>query len=170
MQNQLSAPQANLKITLWNAEAEKMDSAELYLQLQDFGLPEEVTSRLHELIEVTKKVTGKVFAVGKIIVMKIIKFIKSHPFLAAGASIAAVLSMVVTGFITAIPILGPMLTPVAITLGVSVTVTGAVIGHRIDEHFNKAGQSFQEVEELVKKFFAMLISVFESKFSNAVAA
>jgi len=101
MDNQnLSTAQANLKLALWNVEAESVKSSEVYAQLQELGLPEEVVSRLHELITFTKKVTGKVFAVGKIVLLKILQFVKAHPFLVVGAGIGAVIGAAIAGLIT----------------------------------------------------------------------
>lgn len=106
MDNQnLSVPQANLKLALWNAEAESVKSIEVYVQLQELGLPEEVISRLHELVTFTKKVAGKVFAVGKIVVLKILEFVKAHPFLVVGVGIGAAVGAAIAGLITSIPFL-----------------------------------------------------------------
>ncbi len=63
MNQKLSIAQANLKLALWNSEAELVKSSELYIQLQELGLPEEVVSRLHEILTYTKKVAGRAFSV-----------------------------------------------------------------------------------------------------------
>ena len=172
MQANLSAPQANLKLALWNAQSQATSSTDLYVKLQSFGLPEEVTSRLHELIEVTKKVAGKAFAIGKIVVIKIIEFIKAHPFLVTGASIAAAISIVIGGLVASVPILGQMLAPVVTTLGISLTVTGAIVGHKVDSYLNGMGQSVQEfnMEQTVHDFFEELMAVFNIMFSKTVVA
>lgn len=172
MQGNLSAPQANLKLALWNAQSEATSSVDLYVKLQSFGLPEEVTSRLHELIEVTKKVANTAFAIGKIVVIKIIEFVKAHPFLITGASIAAAISFVIGGLVTSVPILGQMLAPVIATLGVSFTVAGAVVGHRVDSYLNGMGQFIGkfDLEQTVRDFFEELTDVFSIVFSKSVAA
>jgi hypothetical protein len=161
----LSAAQANLKLALWNAGTESIKNSELYLQLQELGLPKEVVSRLHELITFTKKVSGKVFAVGKIVLIKIIAFVKAHPFLVVGAGIGAVVGAAVASLITSIPFLGQLLAPVAIVLGITITGIGAVIGHRLDKQFPGVGE---DVTEIARDFFALLTDVFNTIFRNVI--
>lgn len=168
MDNQrLSAAQANLKLALWNVEAETIKSSELYAQIQELGLPEEVVSRLHELITFTKKVSGKVFAVGKIVLLKILDFVKAHPFLVVGAGIGAVIGAAITGLITSIPFLGQLLAPVAAVLGITVFAIGAVVGHRLDKQFQGVGE---DIAEIVQQFFSLLADVFNTVFRGVVTA
>ncbi|MBD1907243.1 hypothetical protein H6F66_18770 [Trichocoleus sp. FACHB-6] len=168
MDNQnLSTAQANLKLALWNVEAESVKSSEVYAQLQELGLPEEVVSRLHELITFTKKVTGKVFAVGKIVLLKILQFVKAHPFLVVGVGIGAVIGAAIAGLITSIPFLGQFLAPLAAALGRTVTVIGAVVGHRLDKQFQGVGE---DIAEIVQQFFSLLVDVFNTVFRGVVTA
>ncbi len=44
MTQELSIAQANLKLAIWNAEAESVKSGNLYIELQTLGLPEEVVT------------------------------------------------------------------------------------------------------------------------------
>lgn len=168
MDNQnLSTAQANLKLALWNVEAESVKSSEVYAQLQELGLPEEAVSRLHGLITFTKKVAGKVFAVGKIVLLKILEFIKAHPFLVIGVGIGAVIGSAIAGLITSIPFLGQLLAPVAAVLGVTITAIGAVVGHRLDKQFKGVGG---DIAEIVQQFFSLLSSVINAAvFSVATA-
>ncbi len=168
MSNQdLFTAQANLKLALWNAEAESIKSSELYAQLQELRLPEEIVSRLHELITFTKKIAGKVFAVGKIVLLKILEFVKSHPFLVVAAGIGAVIGSAVAGLITSIPVLGQLLAPVATVLGITVTTIGAVVGHRLDKQFQGVGE---DIFEIAQQFFSLLANVFNTIFRNIVTA
>jgi hypothetical protein len=91
----LSLAQANLKMSLWQVDADAMSSSELYMWLNDTGLPHEVTIRLHELATYTKKVSNKVIHIGKIILIKIIEFVKAHPHLAIGVAIGAAVGYLV---------------------------------------------------------------------------
>jgi hypothetical protein len=43
----LSLAGANLKMSLWQVDADVMSSSELYVWLNETGLPHEVTIRLH---------------------------------------------------------------------------------------------------------------------------
>ena len=158
MDNQnLSVPQANLKLALWNAEAESVKSIEVYVQLQELGLPEEVVSRLHELVTFTKKVAGKVFAVGKIVLLKILEFVKAHPFLVVGVGIGAAVGAAIAGLITSIPFLGQLLAPLAAALGIAITVTGGIVGHNLDKRFQGVGE---DIVEIAQHFFTLLTDVF----------
>ncbi|MEG4197343.1 hypothetical protein [Microcoleus sp. Pol12A5] len=168
MNNQnLSKGQANLKLALWNAQANSTKSSEVYAQLQELNLPKEFISRLHELITFTKKVGGKVFAVGKIVLLKILEFVKAHPFLVVGAGIGAVVGAAIAGLITSVPFLGQVLVPVAAALGITVTVMGAVVGYRLDKQFPNVGE---DVGEIVKDFFSLFADVFNIVFRNVVTA
>lgn len=161
MKQKLSIAQANLKLALWNAEAETVKGSELYIQLQALGLPEEVVSRLHEILNYTKKVAGRVFSIGKIVLIKIIEFVKAHPFLVVGAGIGAVVGGAIASLITSIPFLGQLLAPVAAMLGITITAMGAVVGHRLDKQFQGVGQ---DLAEIAQNFFALLADVFDRVF------
>ncbi|WP_066426932.1 hypothetical protein [Anabaena sp. 4-3] len=160
---EFSAGQANLKLALWNAAAESIKSSEIYAQLQQLRLPPEVISRLHEMLSFTKKIAGKVFAVGKIILIKILEFVKAHPFLVAGAGIGAVVGAAIASLITSIPFIGQLLAPIAALLGVTITGVGAVVGHRLDKQFQGVGE---DIFEIAQQFFALLSSVFNTIVPN----
>lgn len=155
----MSLGQAKLKMTLWNAEAEATSSSDFYLWLQDMGLPQEVVTRLHQLISNTIKVGKKVVSIGKIVILKIIEFVKAHPFLVTGIGISAVVASAIYSLIVSIPFLGQLLEPVARALGISIVVTGAVIGHTLDKQFAGVGQNIVEV---ATEFFKLLTDVFSA--------
>ena len=163
----LSKPQANLNLALWQAEADSMNSSELYAWLVDSGLPHEVAIRLHDLIGVTKPVGNKLFAIGKIILIKIIEFVKAHPFLVVGASLGAAVGAAVATLITSVPFVGQLLAPVAMALGITITAVGAVVGHRLDKCFQGVGE---DIFEISKEFFKLVTDVFNTIFRDVVAA
>jgi hypothetical protein len=99
MKQELSTAQANLKLAIWNVEAESVKSGDLYIELQTLGLPEEVVSRLHQILTYTKKVASKVFSVGKIVLLKIIEFVKAHPFRVIGFGIGAVVGSAIASLV-----------------------------------------------------------------------
>jgi hypothetical protein len=161
----MSLAQAKLKMTLWNAEAESTSSSNFYLLLQEMGLPEEVVTRLHQLIGTTIKVGKKVVSIGKVVLTKIIEFVKAHPFLVTSVGISAVVASAIYSLIVSIPFLGQLLEPVARALGIGIVVTGAVVGHTLDKKFAGVGQNIVEV---ASEFFKLLIDVF-SAVSDEVA-
>lgn len=163
----VSTAQANLKMALWQVDADSMTSSDLYAWLVDSGLPHEVTIRLHELASYTKKSGNKVLAVGKIVLIKILEFVKAHPFLVIGAGIGAVVGAAVASLITAVPILGQLLAPVAMALGITITAIGAVAGHRLDKCFQGVGE---DIFEIAQEFFKLLRDVFNTVFRNVITA
>ncbi len=163
----VSPAQANLKMALWQVDADLMSSTELYTWLVDSGLPHEVTIRLHELITYTKKVGSKVIAVGKIILIKVLEFVKAHPFLVIGAGIGAVVGAAVASLITAVPFFGQLLAPVAMVLGITIAAIGAVAGHRLDKRFQGFGE---DIFEIAQEFFKLISDIFNTVFRDVITA
>ena len=163
----VSSAQANLKMSLWQVEAESIKSSDLYVWLNQSGLSSEVAIRLQELVSFTKKVGAKVFAVGKIVLIKIIEFVKAHPFLVTGAGIGAAVGAAVAGMITAIPFLGQLLAPVAMALGITIAVIGAVAGQNLDKRFQGFGD---DIFEIAQEFFKLVADVFNTIFRNVITA
>jgi uncharacterized membrane protein len=161
----ISLAQSNLKLALWNAEAESTTSNQFYTKLRDLGLQEEIVSRLHELIYFTKKITGKVFAIGKIVLLKIIEFVKTHPFLVISVGISAVISSIITGLIISIPFLGTVLAPLAAGLGVAITTIGMVSGYKLDKYFEGVGE---DIAEIIQVFFSLFSDVFNIIIGNTI--
>ena len=163
----VSLAQSNLKIALWQVEAESMTSSDLYVWLNELGLPPEVSIRLRELVTYTKKTGSKVIAIGKIVLIKVIEFVKLHPFLVIGAGVGAVIGAAIATLITSIPFLGQLLAPLAMALGITITAVGAVIGHRLDKQFQGVGE---DIVEIAQEFFKLLADVFNSVFRNVITA
>ena len=163
----VSQAQANLKMALWQVDAESMSSRDLYVWLNDTGLPHEVTIRLHELATCTRKVGNKVFAIGKIILIKIIEFVKAHPYLATGVAVGAAVGFLVS----AIPFIGPILAPLATALGI---VIFGIAGHRLDKRAQGKevnGGIFgvaEDIIEIAAAFFKLLADVFNTIFRNTI--
>ena len=166
MSSALSLPQANLKMALWQVDADAMSSSDLYVWLNDTGLPHEVSIRLHELATYTKKAANKVLLIGKILLIKIIEFVKAHPNLAIGAAVGVVVGILANS----IPFVGPLLAPLATALGIPI---GAIAGHRLDRGKEVSDGIIgivQEIIEIAKDFFQLLIDVFNTIFCNVITA
>jgi ElaB/YqjD/DUF883 family membrane-anchored ribosome-binding protein len=163
----LTPTKANFKLTLLDAEAESVLSSDLYLWLCENGLPSEVAIRLKDLIDVTAKVADRVINVGKIILIKIIEFVKAHPNLATGIAVGAAIGALVS----MIPFLGVYLAPIATAIAVTI---GAIAGYRLDkiEHGQTANKADdlvtigQDVIEIAKVFFKLLIDIFNTIFEQ----
>ena len=165
----LTPTQDNFKLMLLNAEAESISSSDFYLWLSETGLPDEVIIRLKNLIDVTEKVANRVISVGKIVLMKVIEFIKAYPNLAVGVALGAA----VGALVSTIPFLGVYLAP--IVTAISVTI-GAIAGHRLDKI--EAGKTINadvslvsigtDVIEIAKLFFVLLIDIFNAVFDKRI--
>ncbi|TVP62115.1 MAG: hypothetical protein EA343_12105 [Nodularia sp. (in: Bacteria)] len=172
----LSPAQANFKMSLWQAEADSKSSNELYIWLNECGLPHEVTMRLHDLASYTKRIDSKIFYVGKILLLKIIDFVKAHPSLVTGFGIGCAVGAAVSNLIISVPFFGQLLAPVAMALGITITAIGAVAGHRIDKRGQgKEVQSgifgiAEDIIEITKIFFELVVDVFNVVFSNIITA
>ena len=162
----ISPMQAQLEIALLNAEAESTSSSNLYIWLRESGMPSEVAIRIQSLVDTTAEVAGQVYSIGKIVVIKIIEFVKAHPNMAigmaVGASVGALTSM--------IPFLGPYLAPIAIAIGATM---GAVAGHRSDKMDKGLTVNTgviavaQDLLEIAMEFFKLLIDIFNAVFTQA---
>lgn len=162
----ISTAQANLKLAIIQAGADTVSSSDLYVSLQQLGLPSELTMRMHELGKQTKKIGDRVVSIGKIIIIKIIEFIKAHPNLFIGAALGAAIGLLVNS----VPFLGPILSPL-VTL-VAVTF-GSVVGHRMDK--GQLGTEVGVVEltenaiEIARDFFQFLVDIFSTVYNSELA-
>lgn len=165
----LTPEQANLELSLWHAEAESVSSSDLYLWLRESGLPDEVAIRLKDIIETVVEVGDRVINIGKIILIKIIDFVKAHPNLAIGIAVGAAIGALVS----MVPILGTYLAPVALAIS---TTIGAIAGHRLDKLNNGQMDNLEtdlitisrDVVEIAKEFFKLLIDIFNTVFDQQV--
>ncbi|MEA3522786.1 MAG: hypothetical protein U9R50_07405, partial [Campylobacterota bacterium] len=136
-----------------------------------------------------KDIAGKTIEVGKIIVMKIIDFIKENPTLSIGMAIGGA----VGALAAFIPFIGPFIAPLTVGLGVA---AGAIIGNQLSDvnvtgiakdmindtdyvSEEEAELAYKKVEELIdspitttlknaidiaKKFFKLLKEIFLAIF------
>ncbi len=156
----MTTAQANLELSLLSAEAEATSSSDLYVWLRESGLPSEAAIRLKNLVDITVDAGGRLISIGKILLLKIIEFVKAHPNLAVGIALGAAIGALVS----MIPFLGTFLWPVATVLGVSLC---AVVGHREDKlqkgQTNKEESNLititQDVIEIARAFFQLLIDI-----------
>jgi len=148
----LSPEQGMFELTLMNGETKEYDFDSIVVEAINRGLPPEVITRLKELWEKTKVVAGEIISVGKIIVQKIMEFLKSNPKLTIGLAIGAAVSVLIAG----IPLIGPLLEPVA---AVVFPLYGAGVGASVAKG-DYSGSVYKAAIELANKFFEFIRSVF----------
>ncbi len=156
--NVLTPAQANLELFILSSEAEAMSSSDFYAWLRERGLPDEAAIRLKAVAEITAEVGKRVINVGKMILIKIMEFVKAHANLAIGIAIGAAIG----ALIGAIPWIGWILSPVATLIGVSV---GALAGNRLDKADAGTPQNSglvaigQDIIEIATAFFKLLVDI-----------
>lgn len=131
-----------------------VDRGKLRAWLLKKGLPIEIVTRLDDLWEDTRTISGRVITVGKIIFCRIIEFIRTYPHAAIGALIGAAIGALMNG----VPILGPMLAPLSTSLG---AIIGAVGGAQLDT----GKGDLQSIIMVARDFFRMLIDIFNTIFN-----
>ena len=173
----LKLANSKLEMTLLQAKADSFTSNELFVWLSESALPTDIATRLHELMSYTKKVGKKIFAVGKIILIKIIEFVKAHPHLVAGIGIGLTVGFAVQALVSSIPFIGTVLAPLAgaLTSLLGITILG-VAGHRLDK--KSQGRQVndgvigvaEDVIEIAKDFFEFIADIFNTIFHQVVTA
>ena len=159
---------AELELVLLSAEAESLSDTDFYAWLRESGLSGEAAIRLKSLVDLTVEAGNRTVNIGKLIGVKLMEFVKAHPNLAIGIAIGAALAALVG----TVPFLGPYLAPIAAVVGISL---GAVAGHRkdlVDQGIDPARQGMiavgQDVIEIAKAFFKLLIELFQIVLAGAM--
>ena len=135
-----------------------MSSSDFYAWLKERGLPDEAAIRLKTVAEITAEVGKRVINVGKMILIRIMEFVKAHPNLAIGIAIGAAIGAMVN----AIPWIGPFLAPIVTLIGVTV---GAIAGHRLDKADAGTPQNSglvaigQDIIEIATAFFKLFMDI-----------
>jgi len=151
---------AQLHLGEYNVLAQDASSTDVFAFFVNQGLPLEFSTRLLEdLWGKTKIVAGEVIHIGKIIILKIVEFIKENPHMSVGTAIGAAVYVL----INAIPYIGPFVAPL---IGGAAIITGMAVGSLMDmaSKGQKIDPSFlgltQAVINSAKKFFELIIDIF----------
>jgi len=176
MDTPLSPAQAKLKLTLLDKKAEAKNSYELYAEFLDMGLPPLVLEILEKISKVVWKVAKEAFAIGKIILLEVIRFVKEHPMLVLSFGISYAIGSAIGGLVTAIPILpslpwiGPLISQLLSSLSnlcqITFVVGGSLLGLQLDREFPNTGQ---DIQKAATDFFNMLARIIEAIQSRYAA-
>lgn len=148
----LNSEQAMLEFTLLNAETTGQSFDDVVLEGLQRGIPPEMLTRMKSLWEQTKQIGNEVIEVGKIIVMKIIEFLKANPKLAASLAIGAAVYLLAH----TIPLIGPLLAPLLAAVA-AIYAFGTLT-------------SLDDVIKMAKEFFALIVSIFNAVANRWTAA
>lgn len=153
----ITKERALLELSMLNAEAdppkgnEGVTFADIVADLLDKGLPQEVVTRLRPVWDSTRQVAGELIHIGKIIVLKIVEFVRANRHLAVGVAVGAAIGALAN----LIPWFGSFLATITVPVG---ALIGAALGQRMDQ-----GQNVNPIVEgaisLAMKFFELLASI-----------
>jgi hypothetical protein len=122
----LTAPQRMALMTM-QSHAKQKTALDFFNEFTNMGLSQEAVTAFKEIsVKTATDVSGKIIEIGKIIVMKIIEFIKENPTLSIGMAIGGAIGALAIF----IPFIGAFIAPLSITLGVA---AGAIIGNQLSD-------------------------------------
>ncbi len=148
----LEPSHAIFELTLLNAESTSYNFDDVIVEGIKRKIPPELVTRLSELWEQTKRISGEVVAIGKIIVRKIMDFLVANPGMSGGIALGAA----VTALVACVPFVGPILAPLAGTISI---LYGAGTGAAMQEGVHTASP-ITAAFTLARKFLELLISIF----------
>lgn len=164
----ISPAQSKLKFMIWNAEVEGFSSSDFYIWLQNMGLPESVVTRLHDLVSKTMRIGKKLVSIGKVLLFKIISFVKENPCFVAGAGIGAVVGAAIYSMICSLPYgVGAFLEPIAKFLGLGIFAAGSSVGHSVDREIRNISE---KLADAARNFFHLMAEVLRSISNQMVPA
>lgn len=181
----LSPSQARLKLVILDKQAKAKNSYEFYSQMKDLKLPNEVVEILKKIQKVTSKIAGKVVAIGKIIVIKLLEYVAEHPLQIAGLAVGLVttyaLGVAVQGLFALIPalakwkLIGGLLAKLALLIAklcqtifvplmVAAPIAGVVFGEMSDKKYPEISESLKQVAKDFFNFFSQIINSIKDEF------
>lgn len=150
----LTPMQGLFELSLLNAEKSEAAFEEVILEGVRRGIPVEILTRLKDLWEVSKNIAGEVIAIGKIIVLTIIDFLKANPSLTVGLLLGAAVSSLVLS----IPFLGPILAPLSMLIA---SLYGAGVGASV-QNGDHSGSPLTAAISLANKFLELLMRILKA--------
>jgi ElaB/YqjD/DUF883 family membrane-anchored ribosome-binding protein len=150
-------------LTNLEIEALKLDKYKVKEWFEEKDIPSHIVNYILKLYEHTKDVSQEVIHIGRIIILKIMDFIKENPNLSIGMALGAAAGFLAGSFMNVIPFVGNILQTIAIGMGMFI---GAIAGYRLDEMENGKvviDQTifgvFGDAMQIAKKFFQMLVDI-----------
>jgi hypothetical protein len=160
----LTVPQKMALMTM-ESKAKQITALDIFNELTSKGLSQEAITALKEIsLKTAKDIAGKTIEIGKIILMKIMDFIKENPGLSIGMAIGGAIGALAIF----IPFIGAFIAPMSIALGVAI---GGAIGNQMQntkEGKLSSGGVAGEIEnaiDIAKKFFNLLKEIFMAIFN-----
>jgi hypothetical protein len=153
--------QALFQLTLMNAETSSRTFEDFLVDAAQWKLPAEVLTRLRSVWDVTRRIGVELVEVGKIIVEKILAFLRAHSAITWGLVIGAAVAFLVSS----VPFLGAILAPLVSIIGpIAGMAAGAAIEARVSPSDPLASMIL-----LAQHFFELLASIFNAVWARWTA-
>ena len=110
--DKMSESEAEFELDLQDAESEGQLWESVSTELLNRGVPVEIVARMEQLWERTENLASKVVRVGRIIILKIIDFLRNNPKVAGSLAVSAAVFVLAN----AVPIIGQWLVPVPVAV------------------------------------------------------
>jgi hypothetical protein len=152
--------EAIFEVLILQAETANFDKVDTMAYFSNKDIPLEVLTRLDYLFDKSVEIGGQVVNVGKIVLMKLIKFISDNPSMAFGVAIGVGLGVLVN----MIPFIGAFISPIVTILAATY---GALRGHRLDKVMRGEyiGDSLMEdAITIAKQFWVLVADIFNTLF------
>lgn len=143
--------------------ASKQNRDDVFEFFMSKNLAKEAIVYLQKLWEHTVEISGNIVYMGKIVVMKIIDFIKENPNMVFGMALGAIAGALASIFVSWIPIIGQALSILGISGGMLI---GAIAGNRMDRAekgeyvddglFAVFGDSISVAKKFLKLFYEII--------------
>ena len=147
----MTADEALLDVSMMNAEVTDKSFTDVFIELSEKGLPTEIITRLEGIWNKTRIIAGEIIQIGKIIVLKIIEFIRENSGLAIGLAIGVAIS----ALIGMIPHFGPYLQDVTEPLILALSALSGV-------QFDTGSSMFDAAMTLAKNFLKLFADIFNA--------
>jgi ElaB/YqjD/DUF883 family membrane-anchored ribosome-binding protein len=154
MSDVLTQQEGALELSILSAQTTSHSFDEVLTEMLNKGVPAEVLTRMEQLWETTKEIAGEVIQIGKIIVIKILEFVKEHPGLAIGIAVGAAIGALVG----LVPFIGPLLQPLGIAVGAMV---GGLSGIGLDSS-DEVTSPVRAAIIIAREFFKFFASILNS--------
>lgn len=156
----MNKTEATFEALLLQAETTNFDKVDAMAFFSNQGLPLEVVTRIDYLWDKTIELGKQILHIGKIIIMKLIKFITDNSSMAIGVAIGIGLGVL----IGMIPFVGQFIAPIVTAIAATY---GALRGHRLDKALRGEyiGDSLMEdAISIAKQFWALLTDICHTLF------
>lgn len=151
---ELSPEQGLFELSMLNAERTQDEFDDVMIEGLKRGIPAEILTRLKDIWDATQEIAGEIIAIGKIIVIEIINFLKANSTITAGIAIGAAVS----SLLLMIPILGPLLLPLSTLVS---TLYGAGVGAAMQKGDYSASPITAAIA-LADKFFELFVRIMKA--------